>query len=296
MKMKSILTLAILCFINSLGQAQDTLVVFKKGAPLFAFPKSQVDTIQFKTGQPNDSILFYKSGNVFYREKVSLVDSITKKVPAGYISDIDNNLYPTVKIGNQTWLAKNLSVKNFNDGTPIPLVANNTEWNTLKTPGMCYYQNTPSYQEAYGMLYNWYVVDTKKLCPVGWHVPNQTEWSTLDSYLSSNKFSDDGQTFGSKIAKSLSSKTLWITSSTVSTPGYNMSTNNKSGFNGVPAGERNQSGNFSILNSNTSWWSSTVNSLDATEAFGRGLSAGTNYLINFQTTNTKGFSIRCLKN
>jgi uncharacterized protein (TIGR02145 family) len=99
-------------------------------------------------------------------------------------TDIDGNVYQTVRIGTQIWMVENLKTTRHNDGTPIPLVADGTAWDNLTTPGYCWCNNdSAAYKSTYGALYNWYSVNTGKLAPTGWHVPTDSEWSVLTTYL-----------------------------------------------------------------------------------------------------------------
>lgn len=105
----------------------------------------------------------------------------------GTVSDIDGNSYKTIKIGTQVWMAENLKVTKYNDGTPVHLVNNSVDWSTLTTEAYCWYDDNPSkYRNVYGALYNWDAVTTGKLCMTGWHVPTATEFMTLGSYLGGN--------------------------------------------------------------------------------------------------------------
>jgi len=104
--------------------------------------------------------------------------------PASTVKDIDGNEYPTVVIGEQEWMAENLKTTRFNDGTSIPLVTDELKWNRTFSPAYTWYNNDKDqYKDAYGALYNWYAVNTEKLCPQGWHVPTEAEWSILTDYL-----------------------------------------------------------------------------------------------------------------
>jgi uncharacterized protein (TIGR02145 family) len=81
-------------------------------------------------------------------------------------------------------MAENLKVTKYNDGTDIPLVTDEGEWKSLLTPGFCWYKNDEeTYKKTFGALYNWYAVNTGKLCPTGWHVPIDEEWFTLMNFL-----------------------------------------------------------------------------------------------------------------
>lgn len=99
------------------------------------------------------------------------------------VTDIDGNVYNTVEIGTQQWMAENLKVTS-NEGTAIPLVTDGIGWNNLTTPGYCWYNNdNTTYGDVYGALYNWYGVNAGNFCPVGWHVPTDAEWTVLNDYL-----------------------------------------------------------------------------------------------------------------
>ncbi len=99
------------------------------------------------------------------------------------VVDIDGNIYRTVKIGNQIWMAENLKTTRLNDGQSILYEPDNSDWANLRTPGYCWPNNEPSNKDDYGALYNWYAVDTGKLAPIGWHVPTMNEWRILIDYL-----------------------------------------------------------------------------------------------------------------
>jgi uncharacterized protein (TIGR02145 family) len=99
------------------------------------------------------------------------------------VTDADGNTYGTVKIGTQVWMAENLKTIKYYDNTPIPLVTDNDIWAALATPAYCWQNNDISNKTVYGALYNWYTVNTGKLCPIGWHVPSHSEFEILTTYL-----------------------------------------------------------------------------------------------------------------
>ena len=107
----------------------------------------------------------------------------------GAITDVDGNIYVTVTIGSQCWLQENLKTTKYNDMTDIPFVTGDSEWEALTTAGYCWYDNNAAdYKSAYGSLYNWYSVSVttnggKNVCPTGWHVPVDAEWTVLANYL-----------------------------------------------------------------------------------------------------------------
>jgi uncharacterized protein (TIGR02145 family) len=102
----------------------------------------------------------------------------------GTIADIEGNNYNIAIIGTQTWMADNLKTTKYRDGTDIPNITDQNVWLTLTTPGYCWYNNDAnSYKSVYGALYNWYAVSNSLLCPDGWHVPSDNEWSTLVNFV-----------------------------------------------------------------------------------------------------------------
>jgi uncharacterized protein (TIGR02145 family) len=99
------------------------------------------------------------------------------------VKDFDGYVYKTVRISNQTWMAENLKTARYNDGTPISLVADNPSWSNSVSACYCWYNNDIQNKDSYGALYNWQAVNTDKLCPTGWHVPTDAEWTTLSAAL-----------------------------------------------------------------------------------------------------------------
>ena len=152
------------------------------------------------------------------------------KPAAETVTDIDGNVYKTIKIGTQTWMAENLKTTKLNDGTAIPHVTDNVVWQDAVNPAYCWYNNTKAGNEKNGILYNGYTAQNLKLAPIGWHVPTKAEWETLINYLIANGYNFDGTTTGNKIAKSLASKTNWETSNLLGAVGNTLADNNKSGF------------------------------------------------------------------
>ena len=177
----------------------------------------------------------------------------------GIVKDFDGNVYKTVKIGSQVWMAENLKTTHYNEGTPIPLVSDNTAWSNLSTPGYCWYDNDSTMNaKVFGALYNYYVVaDTNGLnvCPVGWDVPTDAEWTVLTDFLEDNGYGYGGS--GTDIGKSLAATFRWTSSGTAGYVGNDLGSNNSSGFVGLPGGQR-YGKSFRYLGSYGFWWSSTV--------------------------------------
>jgi Fibrobacter succinogenes major domain (Fib_succ_major) len=102
----------------------------------------------------------------------------------GTITDIDGNIYKTVQIGNQWWMAENLRVTRYRNGDSIPNIVDRFLWDELTTGAYCYYNSNPTYNSTYGKLYNWFAVnDSRYIAPYGWHVPTDAEWTKLEGYL-----------------------------------------------------------------------------------------------------------------
>lgn len=165
------------------------------------------------------------------------------------MTDQDGNIYKTVTVGTQTWMAENLKTTKYRNGDPIQNVADSAQWRGLTTGAYCYYDNDNRYVVAYGCLYNWYAVnDSRNLAPSGWHIPTDTEWATLNNSLggkdvAANKLKETGTTHWGE---------------------GNISTN-ESGFTALPGGHRI---NYVIFGSPTPtkywdlgmyglWWTST---------------------------------------
>lgn len=192
----------------------------------------------------------------------------------GSISDIDGNAYKTIQIGSQTWMAENLKTTKFNDNTTVPFVTEVTIWSALSTPGYSWYNNDSI---AYGALYNWYSVNTGKLCPTGWHVPSDAEWTGLTTYLGGDSIAGD------KIKEE--GILHWIAPNTGAT--------NESGLTGLPGGYRNDIGTFGNVKKIGYWWSST--SFNTVDAYYRFISSDYEPVIRSNSSQKGGFSVRCLK-
>ena len=224
-------------------------------------------------------------GNVWY--------TVWCELPCGNTVSYDGVTYNTVQIGNQCWFKENLRTTKYNDGTSITNVTDNATWTSTTSGAYCCYSNNTSNCTTYGALYNWYAVNTGKLCPSGWHVPSDAEWTTLTNYLSANSTYWCGSN-SSNIAKSLASTTSWNSSTTTCAVGNNLSANNSTGFSALPGGYRYFSdGSFDNLSYYGYWWSSTENA---------GSNAWRRYLYYYYANVARslsdkgnGFSVRCLR-
>ncbi|MCX6239249.1 MAG: fibrobacter succinogenes major paralogous domain-containing protein [Bacteroidia bacterium] len=194
------------------------------------------------------------------------------------VKDIDGNLYNTVTIGTQVWMAGNLKVTKYTDGAAIPLVTDNTTWSNLSTPGYCWYENDEAtYKNIYGALYNWHVVSTGKLCPIGWHVSTDAEWTTLTDLLG-GKYVAGGKLKGT-------GKKYWNNPNTGAT--------NSEGFTALPGGYRDYYIMFSNIGNYGNWWSSTQSNDDY--AYFRCMDKDNSSLVRNYKPKKDGFSVRCIK-
>jgi uncharacterized protein (TIGR02145 family) len=212
--------------------------------------------------------------------------------PSESITDSSGNVYHTVTLGTQTWMVENLRTTKYNDNIDIPIVSDDSEWGALSDPAYCWYNNEIANKDTYGALYNWYTVNSNKLCPTGWHVPTRDNWITLITYLTDNGYDYRGGT-GDAIAKSMAAKSGWTTSSNTGGVGNNQASNNSSGFTAVPAGFR-WSGTFSRLGGYNYLWTATE--VSTTEADNVSLWSDGSFVWDGYDLKTSGFSVRCLKN
>lgn len=201
----------------------------------------------------------------------------------GAITDKDGNSYTTVTIGTHVWMVENLKTTKYNNGTDIPLVTDNIAWSNLTTPGYCWYDNnTSTYKTPYGALYNWYAVNTGKLCPTGWHVPSEAEWTTLMNFCGPN------QAVGNKLKEA--GTTHWTSSP------HNGETTNETGFSALPGGLRYgyDPGTFRFIGSTGEYWTSTEYSTTIAKNSAFGAFDGMVYIYK-TSSKQSGYSVRCIK-
>jgi uncharacterized protein (TIGR02145 family) len=221
------------------------------------------------------------SAGTAYGNQITFITSKSLFNPSltyGTMSDNDGNTYKTILIGTQTWMAENLKTSKYRNGDPIPTNLTDAAWSVATTGAYAIYNNDAANNTTYGKLYNWYaVVDSRNLCPTGWHVPSDGEWTILEDFLLG----------GSSVAggKLKSTSSLWNTPNTGAT--------NESGFSGLPGGGRdNGGGTYYRIGSYGYWWSSTGPSADA---WLRSLNYNNGDSRRFDTNKQFGFSVRCLK-
>jgi uncharacterized protein (TIGR02145 family) len=206
------------------------------------------------------------------------------------VADVEGNLYSTVTIGTQVWMAENLRTTKYNNNIAIPNVTNNTSWANLSNAAYCWYNNDISFKPTLGALYSWYTIHAGELCPIGWHVPTDEEFNTLELFLGMNPDSVNlwgwrGTDQGSQMKSSF---------------GWESDGNgtNSSGFTGLAGGYRQgANGSFNALGVLTYWWTSSDDSANGKPnvSWYRRLDAPNSDVYKATTLQKGGKYIRCLK-
>lgn len=205
------------------------------------------------------------------------------------IADVDGNVYKTVVIGNQIWMAENLKTTRFNNNAAIPNVTDSLQWMTLTTPAYCWYRNRES-NKQYGALYTWYTISGGNLCPQGWHVPTNAEYQTMEVAIgvpadSVNNWGWRGNGAGTK----LKDATAW---------GAGNGTNT-TGFTALPSGYRAWANSeFRGLGIISYLWTASDDAVNGHPDVGwyRRLDATSPWIYKATTGKTGGKSVRCMKN
>lgn len=224
------------------------------------------------------------------------------------VKDIDGNVYPTITIGTQVWMAENLKTTKYSNGDLI----GTTTPATLVIEG----EITPEYQWAYagneknvviqGRLYTWYVAtDSRNVCPTGWHVPSDAEWTILTDYLIKKGYGYGGGYNGMDIAKSMAATSGWVADKIPGSAGNDQASNNSTGFTALPSGGRLEDGKFYDLGHVGCWWSTTGTdgfmqclsgvSVKAQGGLFRDIYHDYCYVNSYSNNAHYGMSIRCLR-
>ena len=201
----------------------------------------------------------------------------------GTMTDQEGNTYKTIVIGTQEWMAENLNTSIYRNGDAIPTNLDNAAWQNTTSGAWAYYNNDASYACPYGKLYNWFAcADARELCPLGWHVPSDAEWTVLTDYLGGENIAGGKMKTTGTLEVAIG---LWYDPNTEA--------NNSSGFSGAPGGVRDDLGEYFGIGNDGSWWSSS-------EVAPNG--AWLRYLHNYLGSAGRGiyfkrvgFSVRCLR-
>ena len=242
----------------------------------------------FSTGSKGDVVMQYNTGDLLkitaisgnYSTVITDIPATSKTITFTFAECMtgDNINYPVVQIGSQLWMAENLRSTLFNDGMAIENVTDDFIWSGLATPAYCWYDNQISNKNTYGALYNWFVVGSGKICPLGWHVPSDAEWGTLITYLG-------GETLaGGKLKETTAAH--WLST--------NLNVSNSTGFTARPGGHRYYAGPFGNITWDGFWWSTDEG--PATYGWYMNMNHGYNTVSRSNYYKKNGASIRCLKN
>jgi uncharacterized protein (TIGR02145 family) len=210
----------------------------------------------------------------------ALGDEVDFTTPAT-VTDYENHIYNTVKIGNQIWMAENLRTTHYLNGELIP-TTNPSSLNITSEISPKYqwsYSGDDANSSVYGKLYTYYTVtDSRKVCPAGWHLPSDTEWTTLLTTLGGY------QVAGSRLKEH--GNTHWLSP-------YNTDATNESCYTALPGGYRDLTGTFYLLQNDAYWWSSTES--EAAKAWGRTLNTSSTEAGRTGVNKSWGLSVRCVK-
>ena len=218
---------------------------------------------------------------IVYGERVSFT---TLGGLSGTVTDIEGNVYRTVAIGEQVWMAENLRTTKYRNGDPIAFVSTSDNsyssvWCNLTTGAYCIYYDNVDYYNTYGSLYNWWAVnDSRDIAPIGWHIPTVDEWRILVRNLGGENIA------GGKLKEV--GTVHWVESNVGATDSY--------GFTALPGGElQAYDCSLVIINYLGFWWSST--SYDTENVYNFMLERGKSNAHIRNSEKIRGFSIRCIK-
>ena len=261
------------------------------------------------TGLQAQDLQIHNSDGTIVTVSLNEIDSITLVESGGdfvcgvsTITDFDGNVYNTVLIGEQCWMKENLKTTRFRNGTLIEYPGNdNSAWENNTTGAYAWYDHDISWKESYGALYNWHAVNnTNRLCPTGWHVPSDSEWTQLINYVVAQGFPNSNVTTGAgnalKSCRQINSP-LGGDCNTSAHPRWQAHEThhgfNDFGFSVLPGGYRVTDGAFGGLGDAGNWWSSTENS--ASLSWIRNLAFNNGSMGRSLRSKAFGYSVRCLK-
>lgn len=208
----------------------------------------------------------------------------------GTVIDIDGNIYSTILLSNQIWIAENLKVTHYRNGDPIPHVTDHEEWINTTSGAYCVYWNNPTNVDIYGNLYNWYAVDDERgLAPTGWHVPTDDDWKELEMFLGMTQTQADSTGYrgineGIKLA---GRGELWYPDVLENDPEFGSSR-----FTALPGGRHDYTG-FYYLGFGAYFWSS--NEFNSNRAWNRLLNYIYTKIYRYNVPKMYGYSVRCVR-
>jgi uncharacterized protein (TIGR02145 family) len=244
------------CILIFFLHSQNSISLHRYNGKTEVISQNLIDSISFSNFDQNGWINFNEFSNY------------------GALIDQNGNVYKTIVIGSQEWMAENLRSMTFTNGDSIPNLELWQNWSAASGPAWSYYLNDSIYNNRNGKLYNGYtVVDQRNVCPSGWHVPSIQEWGILMHYVSPN-----GALFS------------WDELTTMGSIGQYKEFSNESGFSAFPTGYRDYNGAWGVSIDEFNYWTSTFT---ITPNLIRFISMNT--LTNSDLPNA-GMSVRCVKN
>ena len=256
--------------INSLPEISESRLIFKTSGNTFSG--------YLRCLKPNTT--YYLRAYAVNGDGTGYGDPVIIKTLAdnqGTVSDIEGNVYKTVTIGAKTWFAENLRTMRYNNGEKI-----------ATTEEEIYAKDQPRYQwpsngsqdevKLYGRLYTWHVVvDSRDICPCGWHVPTNDEWLELietqgGAEIAGGKLKQTGVGYWER---------------------PNSGADNSSGFSALPAGIRDYTSAFAWFGKIATFWTSTEN--DEDDAFSYTLDHTHTEALENIYNKKAGYSVRCVK-
>jgi len=262
-----------------IGEWEVVVSAYNSGDTLLA---SGADTVIVKPGEMADA-------TIHMRITGGIDIDVTWDGLVGSVTDVDGNIYQTVKIGDQLWMAENLEVTHYRNGDPIPFVTDPEDWGGLSTGAYCEHNNNSASVDVYGRLYNWFAVDDSRgLAPAGWHVPTDEDWKELEMHIGMSQSTADiylwrGTDEGDKLKEK----------GTAHWTAPNSGATNEVWFTALPGAERGRDGAYSALGITAYFWASDES--NSTEAWSRHLLYTHSDIYRYDYVKVNGFSVRCVK-
>lgn len=228
-----------------------------------------------KTGKVSVSVNLLQSNEVDF--------TLFYNIEQGTVTDIDGNIYKTIKVDNKWWTVENLKVTHFRNGNPIPLVTEDKFWQNQSSASWCFYKHKAANGDIYGKLYNWYAVsDARKIAPEGWHVATDAEWTKLANYFGGESMAG-GKMKSTGTVESVDG--LWYNP--------NIGATDDVGFKALPGGSRQGNGTFVGLGYDGNWWRPTSGSQSG--AWCRSITNKSIEVFRIYDDKVAGYSVRCVK-
>jgi uncharacterized protein (TIGR02145 family) len=274
MKYVFLIALVTTVFVSHSLRAQTIMNIHQSNGTVLQLPISTIDSITYTINGGGTSGTMHTCGTANVHNP---------DLTYGTMTDQEGNVYKTIVIGTQEWMAENLNTSIYRNGDAIPTNLDDGTWQNTTSGAWAYYNNDASYACPYGKLYNWYAcVDARQLCPVGWHVPTDAEWTVLTDFLGGEAVAGGKM----KTTGTIEAATgLWYSTNTGAT--------NSSGFSGAPGGDRIYYGDYVNIGGNGYWWSSSE--YDTANAWYRVLGYVNGNASRINYNKRIGFSVRCLR-